>query len=84
MVSIDLDDKRTGVFDSNYPNLYVMPELKRFDAEGYLDSEEVIAEYLTAAIEDDNPEVFLTAALDVKKARMKLQQTMANSRQNEP
>ncbi len=40
-----------------------------FDAAAYLDSDEVIAEYLTAAAEDPNPEVFLAALGDVAKAR---------------
>jgi probable addiction module antidote protein len=40
-----------------------------FDAAAYLDSDEVIAEYLTAAAEDTNPEVFLAALGDVAKAR---------------
>jgi len=35
----------------------------------YLDSEEVIAEYLNAALEDEDPNVFLTAVGDVAKAR---------------
>jgi probable addiction module antidote protein len=35
----------------------------------YLDSEEVTAEYLTAALEDRNPDVFLQAAADVARAR---------------
>jgi probable addiction module antidote protein len=41
----------------------------RFDAAEYLDNEEVIAEYLSAALEDPNPEVFLLAVADVSKAR---------------
>ena len=41
----------------------------RFDAAEYLDDEEVIAEYLTAALEDPNPEVFLLAVADVSRAR---------------
>jgi len=41
----------------------------RFDAAAYLDSDQVIAEYLTAAAEDPNPEVFLAALGDVAKAR---------------
>src|SRR5580658_8583246 len=41
----------------------------QFDAAAYLDSDEVIAEYLTAAAEDANPEVFLAALGDVAKAR---------------
>jgi probable addiction module antidote protein len=40
-----------------------------FDASEYLDDEEVIAEYLTAALEDRNPEVFLIAVANVAKAR---------------
>ena len=40
-----------------------------FDAAEYLDSEEVIAEYLNAALEDENPDVFLVAIADVAKAR---------------
>jgi probable addiction module antidote protein len=40
-----------------------------FDAADYLDSEEIIAEYLKAALEDDNPDVFLAAVGDVARAR---------------
>ena len=40
-----------------------------FDASDYLDNEEVIAEYLAAALEDPNPDVFLHAVADVAKAR---------------
>ena len=40
-----------------------------FDASEYLDSEEVIAEYLTAALENPDPDVFLMAVRDVAKAR---------------
>ena len=40
-----------------------------FDAAAYLDNDEVIAEYLTAAADDPNPEVFLAALGDVAKAR---------------
>jgi probable addiction module antidote protein len=39
------------------------------DASQYLDNEEVIAEYLGAALEDRNPDVFLQAVADVAKAR---------------
>jgi len=41
----------------------------RFDVADYLDDEEVIAEYLSAALEDPNPEVFLLAVANVSKAR---------------
>jgi probable addiction module antidote protein len=42
---------------------------KPFDAARYLDNDTVVAEYLTAAAEDSNPEVFLAALGDVAKAR---------------
>lgn len=44
-------------------------KLTEFDPSAYLDSEEVIAEYLTAALEDDDPNIFLTAVGNVAKAR---------------
>ena len=40
-----------------------------FDAAAYLDNDSVIAEYLSAAIEDSNPDVFVAALGDVAKAR---------------
>ncbi len=40
-----------------------------FDVAEYLDNDEVIAEYLTVAMEDPNPDVFLAALGDVAKAR---------------
>jgi probable addiction module antidote protein len=46
-----------------------MTSFAPFDAAEYLDNDEVIAEYLTAAAEDPNPEVFLAALGDVAKAR---------------
>lgn len=46
-----------------------MKKLRPFDATDYLDNDEVIAEYLNAALEDKNPDVFLTAISDVAKAR---------------
>lgn len=46
-----------------------MEKFIKFDAADYLDSEEMIAEYLTAALEDENPDVFLAALADVAKAR---------------
>ena len=45
------------------------PGLAPFDASDYLDTEEVIAEYLTAALEDPDPDAFLTAVRDIAKAR---------------
>src|SRR5450759_5083891 len=46
-----------------------MTTLAKFDAADYLDNEEVIAEYLTAALDDPNPEVFLAAVADIARAR---------------
>ena len=43
--------------------------LAPFDASDYLDSEETIAEYLTAALENPDPDAFLVAVRDVAKAR---------------
>jgi probable addiction module antidote protein len=42
---------------------------KAFDAAAYLDNDAVIAEYLSAAAEDSNPDVFVAALGDVAKAR---------------
>ena len=46
-----------------------MVKCNKFDAVDYLDSEEMMAEYLTAAMEDENPDVFLAALSDAAKAR---------------
>jgi probable addiction module antidote protein len=40
-----------------------------FKVADYLDDDEVIAEYLTAAAEDTNPDVLLAALSEVAKAR---------------
>jgi probable addiction module antidote protein len=40
-----------------------------FDAADYLDSEEVIAEYLNLALASEHPELLLQAVADVAKAR---------------
>jgi probable addiction module antidote protein len=45
------------------------PKFAPFDASAYLDNEEVIAEYLNAALADPNPRVFLRAVANVAKAR---------------
>ena len=47
----------------------MMTESAPFDASSHLDNEEVIAEYLSAAAEDENPDVLLLALADVAKAR---------------
>ncbi len=46
-----------------------MTKFATFDAADYLDDEETTAEYLTAALEDPNPDVFLAAVRDVARAR---------------
>ena len=46
-----------------------MPKTKPFDPSEYLDDDDVVAEYLTAALEDPNPDVFLAAVGNVAKAR---------------
>ena len=43
--------------------------LREFDPSAYLDNDEVIAEYLTAALENGDPDVFLAAVGNVAKAR---------------
>lgn len=44
-------------------------KLAPFDASEHLDSEQVIEEYLKAALEDPNPQLFLMAIANVAKAR---------------
>lgn len=44
-------------------------DLAVFDASDYLDNEETIAEYLSAALENPDCDAFLTAVRDVAKAR---------------
>ncbi|MBX3727342.1 MAG: putative addiction module antidote protein [Xanthomonadales bacterium] len=46
-----------------------MKNLARFDAADYLDDDAVIAEYINAALEDEDPNVLLQAIADVAKAR---------------
>jgi probable addiction module antidote protein len=46
-----------------------MVQVIEFDPSAFLDNDEVIAEYLTAALEDENPEVFLAAVGHVAKAK---------------
>ncbi len=40
-----------------------------FDVADYLENGQVMAEYLSAAVEDPNPDVFLAALGDVARAR---------------
>ena len=46
-----------------------MAEFAPFDAADYLDDEDSIAEYITAALEEPDPDVFPTAVRDVTSAR---------------
>lgn len=46
-----------------------MIKLRDFDASEFLHNDEEMAEYLTAAIEENNPQVFLAAIADVAKAK---------------
>jgi probable addiction module antidote protein len=46
-----------------------MTEFTPFDASEFLDSEEMIAEYLAAALESGDPDAFIVALGDVAKAR---------------
>ena len=46
-----------------------MVQITDFDASAFLDNDEVVAEYLSAALEEESPEVFLAAVGHVAKAR---------------
>lgn len=46
-----------------------MTKIYDFDVSEYLDNEKLIAEYLSAALRDENPEVFLAAIGHIAKAR---------------
>jgi len=46
-----------------------MTQFAPFDAADYLDDEATIAAYISAALDDPNPDVFLTAVRDVARAR---------------
>ncbi|GJE41917.1 addiction module antidote protein [Methylobacterium soli] len=46
-----------------------MTRFTPFDASEFLDSEEAIAEYLAAALQDPDPDLFVAALGDVAKAR---------------
>jgi probable addiction module antidote protein/putative addiction module killer protein len=50
-------------------DLSVMTKITEFDPSIFLTNDEVVAEYLTAALEDPNPDVFLAAVGNVAKAR---------------
>jgi probable addiction module antidote protein len=46
-----------------------MTQFSRFDAADYLDDDETIAAYITAALEEDDPDAFLGALKTVARAR---------------
>ena len=45
------------------------PKLIAFDAARYLDDDEAIAEYMTAVLETDDPDLLLLALADVARAK---------------
>ena len=47
----------------------VPPKLVAFDAAGYLDTDEAIAEYMTAVLESNDPDLLLLALSDVARAK---------------
>lgn len=51
-----------------YPGATKMNQPRPFDASKYLTDEETISEFLTASLEDENPDVFLRALAEVAKA----------------
>ena len=46
-----------------------MTQFTHFDAADYLDNEETIAAYLTEALEDPDPDMFIIAVKTVARAR---------------
>ena len=46
-----------------------MPKLSAFDPADFLDNEELISEYLSVALEDPDPDMFLMAVRNVARAR---------------
>ncbi len=59
-------------WQSDFPNnsrTKSMTNFTPFDAADYLNDEETITEYLNAALEDENPNLFLVAIKDVARAR---------------
>ena len=46
-----------------------MTAFTKFDASEFLDNDDVIAQYLAAALEDGDPDLFVAALGDVAKAR---------------
>ncbi len=46
-----------------------MTKLTTFDVADYLDNEEVISEYLSVALEDPDPDMFLMAVRNVARAK---------------
>ena len=46
-----------------------MTKLSTFDIADYLDNDEMISEYLSVALEDPDPDIFLMAIRNVARAR---------------
>ncbi|UWL61742.1 hypothetical protein NIK97_17830 [Brucella pseudintermedia] len=49
-----------------------MSNFTDFDVADYLDSDEMIAEFLAAAMKDDDPEVFIAALAHTSRAKTAL------------
>ncbi len=47
----------------------IEPDIAPFDAVDYLDTPEVMAEFLAACLEDENPEVFIAVLSTVARAK---------------
>lgn len=54
---------------ANAKNVVAKIKFKRFEASAFLKSEAAIEEFLAAAMEDPNPDVFLAALGEVAKVR---------------
>jgi DNA-binding phage protein len=57
----------------------VVVRVPEFDPSGLLDNEELIAEYLTAALEDENPDVFLAAVGNVDGSSVSSEEPRLNN-----
>ena len=52
------------------------PGVSRFDVSGQLDSEEMITEYLNAALEENDPELVMSAIADIARIKKKPRQSL--------
>jgi probable addiction module antidote protein len=63
------EGEKTGSRTQERETMKKKTTYKAFDAAEYLDNDLVVAEYLSTAAEDPNPDVFIAALGDVAKAR---------------